>query len=482
VLALLLTLLVGLAPRSALSPAQSELPKGQVIEKVICASDAKQSYALYLPSNYSATRRWPVLYAFDPGARGKVPVERYREAAEKFGWIVAGSNNSRNGNLQSSLDAWNGMVTDTTSRFAVDQRRAYATGFSGGARVALIFAIQCNSCLAGVIASGAGFPGATEPSAKMQFAIFSTAGVDDFNFAEIKLLEEKLSRANIIHQTEVFEGRHEWPPASVAESAIGWMELMAMKTGRRDRDESLIDAWSAARLKQAQAFEDTRRPYDAYGIYLELSLSLKGLRDVSGFETRASQLGNNREVRDEIRDEQQQIQRQRDLEREIASLAAAGERARIQETDQRPTNTGRENDEGFDPNSRLHTVLTKLNRDAKGESDSATRRVARRVLEGEFILLVERGQPILQAGRNYDEAVRIFTLATDVAPERASAFYHLAWAYIGKGDKKKSLRALQTAAEKGFSDAAALTNNKAFDSIRNDPQYQKIISSLKSQP
>jgi predicted esterase len=482
VLALLLTFLVGLSPRSALPPAQSELPRGQIIESVVCAGDPKQSYALYLPANYTETRHWPVLYAFDPAARGKVPVERYREAAEKFGWIVAGSNNSRNGNLQSSLDAWNGMVTDTTSRFAIDQRRAYATGFSGGARVALIFAIQCNSCLAGVIASGAGFPGATEPAAKMQFAIFSTAGLDDFNFAEIKLLEEKLSRVNITHQTEVFEGRHEWPPAPVAESAIGWMELMAMKSGRRDRDESLIHAWSAARLKQAEGFEDSKRPYDAYRVYLELSVSLKGLRDVSEFETRANQLGNSREVRDEIRDEQQQIQKQRDLEREIGTLTAAGERARIQETDQRPTNTGRDNDEGFDPNSRLHSVLTKLNRDAKAESDSATRRVARRVLEGEFILLVERGQPILQSGKNYDEAVRIFTLATEVAPERASAFYNLAWAYSGKGDKKKSLRALQTAVEKGFSDGVALANNKAFDSIRNDPQYQKIISSLKPGP
>src|SRR5689334_17974661 len=90
---------------------QSDIAKGQVIESVTCANPA-QSYALYLPSNYDPARKWPILYAFDPGARGKIPVERFKEAAEKFGWIIAGSNNSRNASIQSSIDAWNAIVRD----------------------------------------------------------------------------------------------------------------------------------------------------------------------------------------------------------------------------------------------------------------------------------------------------------------------------------------------------------------------------------
>jgi hypothetical protein len=38
---------------------------------------------------------------------------------------------------------------------------------------------------------------------------------------------------------------------------------------------------------------------------------------------------------------------------------------------------------------------------------------------------------------------------------------------------------LQTAVDKGFSDVAGLESNKAFDSLRDDPQYQKIIDALK---
>src|SRR5262249_49673099 len=71
--------------------------KGTVTEHLACGDDSAQSYALYLPSRYSPDRAWPVIYAFDPFGRGTVAVEVYRAAAEKYGHIVAASNNSRNG-------------------------------------------------------------------------------------------------------------------------------------------------------------------------------------------------------------------------------------------------------------------------------------------------------------------------------------------------------------------------------------------------
>ena len=56
---------------------QPVIPVGQVVEKVACARDPNETYALYLPSNYVSTRKWPILYALDPGARGRIPVERF---------------------------------------------------------------------------------------------------------------------------------------------------------------------------------------------------------------------------------------------------------------------------------------------------------------------------------------------------------------------------------------------------------------------
>src|SRR5205085_3166364 len=82
---------------SAIAAQSNQLTTGTVIERVSCRADAGQSYALFLPSRYTPQQHWPIIYCFDPGARGRVPVERFKEAAEKYGVIVAGSNNSRDG-------------------------------------------------------------------------------------------------------------------------------------------------------------------------------------------------------------------------------------------------------------------------------------------------------------------------------------------------------------------------------------------------
>ena len=132
-----LVLLVSLSPPAQATQQANAIPQGQIVEKLECLNDSSQSYALYLPSNYTPDRKWPILYALDPGVRGKTPVERFKEAAEKYGWILAGSNNSRNGPWRRAADAWSAMTKDTQQRFSIDDDRVYATGFSGGARMAL---------------------------------------------------------------------------------------------------------------------------------------------------------------------------------------------------------------------------------------------------------------------------------------------------------------------------------------------------------
>ena len=107
---------------------------GVLIDRVPLTVHPAESYAPYLPSGYSPDRPAPILYGFDPRARGRVPVERFQAAAERYGWIVVGSNASRNGIAVG--DIIGRLWGDTHARIAIDPRRVYTTGFSGGARVA----------------------------------------------------------------------------------------------------------------------------------------------------------------------------------------------------------------------------------------------------------------------------------------------------------------------------------------------------------
>lgn len=443
------------------------IPRGQIVERVEALNDSSQSYALYLPSNYTPNRKWPVLYALDPAARGRVAVERFKEAAEKYGWIVLGSNNSRNGPWDVAINAWNAMQIDSHQRFAIDDERMYATGFSGGARAAVRIAVACK-CLAGVMAVGAGFPPDLAPSPSMHFVFFGAAGVDDFNYAELKSLEESLTKAGISHRIQTFDGRHEWPPVSVVTAAVEWMELQAMKTGKRPRDDGFINGTWQQLLSDAKTLEESKKSYDAYQLYLDLAQSFKGLRDVAEIETKVNQLADSREVKAAIREDQAQIRKQRQLESQLTSFMAGRDRGAA----------NNQSEEAFGPGNLLPAILHDLQKQSKAPDDSTQRRIARRTLDSLFAGLFEEGMRLLQTEKNYSESIKRFKSATEVNPDRVGAFFYLAWAYAANRDKKKSLQSLNTAVEKGFSDAAMITANKAFDSLRNDPEYQQIMARL----
>ena len=150
-----------------------EFPVGTIIERVTCEADATQTYSLYLPSTYASKSQWPIIYAFDPVARGNLPVKLFRDAAEKYGYIIVGSNNSQNGMQNAPLQAAiSAMLKDTRKRFSIDEKRIYTTGFSGGARVATRVASSCTGCVAGVIACGAGFPSDIKPSSRTGFVLY----------------------------------------------------------------------------------------------------------------------------------------------------------------------------------------------------------------------------------------------------------------------------------------------------------------------
>src|SRR5205085_5717507 len=98
------------------------------------------------------------------------------------------------------------------------------------------------------------------------FDWFGTAGVNDFNFSETRLIESKLAALQkTTYRVEIFEGGHQWPSSSLLREAVEWMELQAMKRGTRARDEAFIAKMLERDLAAASALTDADalRRYDA---------------------------------------------------------------------------------------------------------------------------------------------------------------------------------------------------------------------------
>ena len=258
---------------AASARAQEPIARGVVVDPVRCAGDQAQSYALYLPTTYSPERGWSLLLAFHPAARGRLLAEKYQAAAERYGFIVAASNNARNGPHAISAAAAQAVGADVSRRFSVDPKRVYLTGFSGGARVALALALA-NPSIAGVIASGAGYHDST-PRKRVSFAIFGTAGAEDFNYLEMREMDRALSSP---HYLAVFAGGHTLPPDDVAMDAIEWLEIEAMASGRRRRDDELARGiLEKRRARAASSASPTQAVYRLEGLVRDF----RALADVS---------------------------------------------------------------------------------------------------------------------------------------------------------------------------------------------------------
>lgn len=350
----------------ALVARAEDFPRGQIIDNVKCAADPSQSYALYLPSNYSPDRTWNVIFGFDPRARGRAPVERFEAAAEMYGYVVAGSNNSRNGSWEASVAATQAMSADVGQRFAVDAKRMYTAGLSGGARVAMQVALGAGQ-IAGVIASSAGFPD-SKTRKSVPFAVFGTAGTEDFNYLEMRRLDRTLATP---HRVVIFEGGHTWLSSDLAREAIEWMEIEAMKSGRRPRDEALLGKIFTSRVAQATAPTNDK---DACLALEALIADFEGLKDVSAYAARAAELRRQKSVKEALKKDRAADEREERLLAELAALEGAlGDPSRHLET-----------------LGQLKDRLMGLSRKANASEDSSERRMARRVLRGTLAGSIER--------------------------------------------------------------------------------------------
>lgn len=445
------------------SPAE-ELPRGQVVERVAARRDASQTYALYLPSYYTPARRWPILYCFDPGARGALPVKLFSEAAERFGWVVAGSNNSRNGPLKASLDAAAAMIEDAEARLSLDRGRLYAAGFSGGARQAVLLDFLCRHCLAGVVAVGAGYPPNFKPAAPVRPALFGVAGTDDFNFPEMKALDAELSRLGATRRFESFAGGHAWAPPEVATAAVEWLELQAVRSGKRERDEAFVAGVWERRLAEARRLEAGSQIYAAFRAYESLAADFRGLRDVSEVEKRLGTLSAEKGVRAALKDEAEQSSRQQRLVSELFELAEKrrGEfESRVQAT------------------ADFRRLVEGLRAKARAEADSGERRVARRTLNQVAAHFYESAANLRQRRARASQVVEALEVASEVAPNSPQLFFELAVAHAENDDRKRALAALRAAFEKGFKDASALERERALDALRGEAEFKRLVEGLR---
>jgi pimeloyl-ACP methyl ester carboxylesterase len=205
------------------------------------------SYALYIPSSKN-NNPLPVVYFFDPHGNGVLPVKKYKSLADSFHFILAGSNDSKNGNnLDDAGKIFTAMKDDLVKRANVNADRIYLCGFSGGAKVATYLALHFPG-IKGIVANGAGLEDITH-AGDFTFSYTAIAGEGDLNMTDLAAIENLLDKTHTRHSIIYFDGIHEWAPETTMAIAFEGWQLEAMRDKLIHADSLFIHQF-AAQLKE----------------------------------------------------------------------------------------------------------------------------------------------------------------------------------------------------------------------------------------
>jgi predicted esterase len=229
------------------------------VQTIQCANDSSSRYSLYLPQQYLPGKKYELLIFLDPSARGDMPVQKYRTMADEAGVVLAGSLDSKNFDLSSAEKSIPSIIADIQQRISSDASAIWLAGFSGGSRMASVYAVMYPG-ITGVIGCGAGFaqdaPGADDEfytsTKKIPYA--GIVGDRDMNFEEMIGVSELLTSHKKDNLLLLFDGEHEWPPANRVGVAVQWL-----------RQYSTASAGNGGDSLAAQLINENKR-YNAAGM------------------------------------------------------------------------------------------------------------------------------------------------------------------------------------------------------------------------
>jgi predicted esterase len=428
---------------------KSDFMPGNIYGTVKCLANPEQTYALYLPSYYVQDKTFPVIFFFDAHERGKMPVENYQQLAETYGFILAGSNNSTNGQSpEESNKAISSMMDDVQKRFQINTERIYTAGFSGGARVAAGVALFKRK-ITGVIGCGAGFPQVnTQP--QTDFIYCGIVGNEDFNYLEMAELGHTLEGSGVYFHPIVFSGKHDWPPSEVMEEAFQFLQFDAMRNKLIPIDNTMINDFIGKCKTDREQYRRIQSILQLIETDQKAITFLSGIYDVSDFSSELTKLKTGKEYLKLIGKKQKMETRENEIQQELIKAMQT------------------ENSKWWD------SKLNKLVAASEKGKDNELRLMNKRLLNYLSLVSFMYARNALRSGQ-LEAAGKFLVIYEKVDPDNSEVYYLKAVRLAKMGKNQKAIIELQKAVDKGFEDLNRISNDQNFSAIRDEKGFQDVL-------
>jgi hypothetical protein len=309
---LYLLLLILIIPLEASFGQNLSLRKGAVVDSLPINDSISESFAMYLPTNFSNEKKWPIVVVFDPAGRGISSARLFSQASGAQGYLIAASNNiSSQDSLITNLERGSRLLEKLMLNFPIDENRVYTAGLEEGALVASALPAMYPEIKGVIVVEDIWMnKDFLARNNKNQTYIGYASYLSDSynNFQDNFQLFNILNYKSVIYN---YPGKKMWPASNLLGHGLGNFTIQAMLDGNQTKDAEIVNNLYELELETARSWRRQLNFYKAYEL-LELMQEKYKYFD----------------KKDEIRDLQKEIRRESLYKEQRTQFNSAREKER----------------------------------------------------------------------------------------------------------------------------------------------------------
>ena len=435
---------------------------GRIVD-FVAVTDSAETYTLYLPKKFDKNEPASVVFIFEPVARGKVGIQPFIEAAEKYNYILICSNDSRNGPFETNIDIIDRLFETVFATFLINEDRVYTAGFSGGSRLATAVAVLTKQ-MAGVIACGAGFSPYIlhKPMVREDFSFVGLVGERDMNYQEMLSVQDWLDGLQMYNELFINGDEHRWPPSEQILKAFDWLELEAFRRNQKPRNWYDINKVYQRYYAEASTTESQNKIEEAVWEYQRLQRNFTEYYTLDSISEIINKLKATSEYSRQVR--------------KRILLKSEEENSRKVFVDRFYSEIDRKKPI---PNFKWwQKKLENLNAKFLLSEDEKRQQVGHRVSYALYALAIETAYAQLR-DKNYIKSLYCHRILAELQPERSYPALLIAKDYALLNMEDELIEYLELAISRGLTEKSYILNTTEFDKYRNSDRFKSLFEKMK---
>ena len=389
-----------------------------------CKLDPKNTYEVYIPERDNPVDKLPLLVILDSHGSGKFALNKFKRGANQYPAILVASNLIKNG-FEGYDGAIKTLIEDVRKKYPTGET-VFMTGFSGGARMALGYALahQMNGLiLCGALAN-------TDQINALHCPVISISGMDDFNFMETAqyLFQEQTTPGNL--KIELTNASHNWPDSLMLSNAFGFLRLSCHASDIPSLPKSQLKMYC---LNQQSRIDTLKQ----HGDFLKAALIARNMALTEPFNNEKAFASSYNELKNNPAHINQLNRLEQCLNYEISVRQPFLDDFRTKDT--------------LWWKNEIRSSEEKI----KTEQDSYIKDTYRRI-KGFWGLASYSLCKQAISGQNAEALNKTLYIYRMLEPDNPDMFYFSAFPYFWKGNNEATLSMLKKAMEAGFSDRSQL--------------------------